>query len=80
MNLNSILILLILFPLPQQTFTRFTYCREMARGLYERQCVSVTPDGTGQSQLKRRGADQIDSQVNLSLAGREKLGSRQQTI
>jgi hypothetical protein len=58
---------------PQASFTRFTYCREMARGVYEKQCVTLSPDGTGQSQMKRRGANQVDSPLTLSPGGREKL-------
>ena len=58
---------------PQASFTRFTYCREMARGVYEKQCVSVTPDGAGQSQMKRRGATQIDAALTLSPSGRDKM-------
>jgi hypothetical protein len=59
--------------LPQASFTRFTYCKEVPRGLYERQCVYLAPDGTGQSQLKRRGSDQVDTPVSLSASGRAKF-------
>jgi hypothetical protein len=58
---------------PQASFTRFTYCREMPRGVYEKQCVTLTPEGTGQSQMKRRGSNQVDSPLTLSPSGREKM-------
>jgi len=58
---------------PQAPFSRFTYCREMARGVYEKQCVSLTPEGAGQTQMKRRGANQIDGAFTLSPSGRDKM-------
>jgi hypothetical protein len=58
---------------PQASFTRFTYCKEAPRGLYEKQCVYLAPDGTGQSQLKRRDSDQVDTPVALSVSGRTKF-------
>lgn len=57
----------------QAPFTRFTYCREMPRGLYEKQCLALTPDGTGESQLKRRGSDQVQGRFTLSPSGRTKF-------
>jgi len=72
MNLAAILLLVMLQPL-QEPFTRFTYCREMPRGLYEKQCLAVTPAGTGESQLKRRGSDQVQSTFTLSPSGRAKF-------
>jgi len=72
MTLAAILLLVILQP-QQEPFTRLTYCREMPRGLYEKQCLAVTPDGAGESQLKRRGSDQVQSTFTLSSSGRAKL-------
>jgi hypothetical protein len=72
MKLIGILLLLVL-QTPQASFTRFTYCRETPRGLYERQCINLASDGTGQSQLKRRGSDQVDTPVALSVSGRTKF-------
>jgi hypothetical protein len=72
MKLAAVLLLVLLQPL-QAPFTRFTYCREMPRGIYEKQCLSVTPDGAGEGQLKRRGSDQVQSMFTLSPSGREKL-------
>jgi len=57
----------------QTPFTRFTYCREMPRGLYEKQCLALTPDGAGESQLKRRGSDQVQGTFTLSPSGRTKF-------
>jgi hypothetical protein len=72
MNLATILLLALLQPL-QAPFTRFTYCREMPRGLFEKQCLAVTPDGAGESQLKRRGSDQVQNPFTLSPSGRTKF-------
>lgn len=72
MNLAAILLLVILQPV-QAAFTRFTYCREMPRGLYEKQCLSVVPNGTGESQLKRRGSDPVQTTLTLSPSGRAKF-------
>ena len=58
---------------PQASFSRFTYCRDTARGVYEKQCVILSGEGTGQSQMKKRGANQIDSPITLSPSGREKM-------
>jgi len=57
----------------QASFTRFTYCREMPRGLYEKQCLVVTADGSGESQLKRRGSDQVQGTFTLSPSGRDRF-------
>ncbi len=72
MSPAAILLFLMLQPL-QEPFTRFTYCREMPRGVYETQCLSLTPDGAGESQLKRRGSDQVQTLFMLSPSGRTKF-------
>jgi hypothetical protein len=72
MNIAAVLLLLVLQPV-QASFTRVTYCREMPRGLFEKQCLAVTPDGAGESQLKRRGSDQVVGSFTLSPSGRAKL-------
>src|SRR5687767_9083900 len=72
MNFSTILLLLLLQPV-QAPFTRFTYCREMPRGLYEKQCLALTPDGAGESQLKRRGSDLVQGMFMLSPSGRTKF-------
>jgi hypothetical protein len=72
MNFSTILFLVLLQTAPAP-FTRLTYCRETPRGLFEKQCLSVTPDGAGESQLKRRGSDQVQSTFTLSPSGRAKF-------
>ena len=72
MKLAGILLLMMLQPV-QAPFTRVTYCREMSRGVYEKQCLAVTPDGTGESRLKRRGSDQVQGSFMLSPSGRTKF-------
>jgi hypothetical protein len=72
MKLAAILLLLLFQP-PQTDFTRFTYCRETARGPYERQCVSFAPDGKGKSEIKRRGSEKLESALELSPSGRTKF-------
>jgi hypothetical protein len=65
--------LLVMLQSAQAPFTRFTYCREMPRGVYEKQCLALTPDGAGESQLKRRGSDPVQSMFALSPSGRARL-------
>jgi hypothetical protein len=72
MKLAATLIFLILQPL-QAPFTRFTFCREMPRGVYEKQCLVVNADGSGESQLKRRGSDAVQVSFTLSAPGRDKF-------
>lgn len=72
MNLAAILLFVMLQP-AQESFTRFTYCREMPRGLYEKQCLGLAHDGTGEGQLKRRGSDPVQTSFTLSASGRAKF-------
>lgn len=72
MNIVPILLLLLFHP-PQESFTRFTYCREFPSGLYEKQCLELKADGTGQSRIKQRGAEESQSPLTLSPSGREKF-------
>jgi len=74
MKLTAILLFLLLQS-AEAPFTRFTYCREMPRGLYEKQCLVVNADGSGEGQLKRRGSDAVQVPFVLSGAGREKFVS-----
>jgi hypothetical protein len=69
------LALLALFVVPQNTFTRFTYCRDTVRGVYESQCAFLTPDGAGEVRLKRRGLDEVQIPVALSSSGIKQLHS-----
>jgi len=72
MNLVISFLLLAFLP-PQQTFNRFVYCREFPSGVFEKQCLDLKPDGTGQSRFKRRGSEEASSLLNLSSNGREKF-------
>lgn len=72
MNIVSILFLFFL-QAPSAPFTAFTYCHEYARGLFEIQCVSVQPDGTGETRIKRRGADEFRAPMAFSQSGRERF-------
>lgn len=70
--------LLLMFALPmlqqsKDTFTRFAYCRDSLSGVYEKLCVDLKPDGSGQSRFKRRGGDEATSPLALSPRGREKF-------
>jgi len=70
----AVFVSLVLFLLPlQQPFVRFSYCHEYPAGLYEKHCIDLKPDGTGQTSLKRRGFDPILANVTLSPAGRDKF-------
>jgi hypothetical protein len=69
----ALLILALLSQPLQAPFTRFTYCRDFPRGLYEKQCLVLTPDGAGQGQFKRRGSDQVQTVITLSASGRARL-------
>ncbi len=57
----------------QAPFTRFTYCRETPRGVFEKQCLVLTSDGAGESQLKRRGSDAVQAAFTLSPSGRTRF-------
>src|SRR5688572_29094565 len=75
MNRISAVLLIILPFLPQGSdpFNRFVYCREFPSGVYEKQCVELKPDGTGDSRFKRRGSAEASAALTLSAPGREKL-------
>ena len=72
--MNLVISFLLLAVLPrQQTFNRFVYCREFPSGVFEKQCLDLKPDGTGQSRFKRRGSAEASSVLTLSSNGREKF-------
>jgi hypothetical protein len=65
-----------LIPQSKDSFTRFIYCREFPSGTYEKQCVDLKPDGTGESRFKPRGSQEMPAvALNLSSPGREKFVS-----
>ena len=65
--------ILLVVLIPQDSFIRFTYCRESARGTFESQCLDVNPDGTGEVKLKRRGLQEVKASFAFSPAGRERM-------
>jgi hypothetical protein len=51
-----------------QTFSHFSYCRENSRGPYEFQCVELNAEGRGGVRFKRREAEAIRMDIQLSPA------------
>jgi hypothetical protein len=68
----SALLVLALLPL-QGPFVSFTYCHEYTAGAYEKQCVDLKPDGTGQSRIKRRGSQETSTVIKLSDSALERV-------
>jgi len=54
-------------------FSSFTYCHENSRGLYELQCVQLDSTAKGEVKFKRRQADAVNVQIQLSPAARERF-------
>jgi hypothetical protein len=54
-------------------FSSFTYCHDNTRGPYETQCVQLDADAKGEVKFKRRQADTVNSQIELSAAAKEKF-------
>jgi hypothetical protein len=71
--MNSLLVLALLLVVPQEAFTRFSYCRDTPRGTYESQCLYLNPDGSGEARIKRRRSDEVQQPISLSAAGRERF-------
>jgi hypothetical protein len=67
------LIVLTLSPQGKDSFTRFVYCREFPSGIFEKQCIDLKPDGTGQSRFKPRGTEEASVVLTLSSQGRDKF-------
>jgi len=68
----SALLLMILLA-PQQSFLRFSYCHEYPVGTFEKQCIELGADGTGKTELKRRGFDATAATITLSDSAKEKF-------
>ena len=66
---------LMLLLAPQENFSRFSYCHDSSRGVFETQCVHLDPSGAGEVRFKRRGADEVQSALTLSAPGRERFVS-----
>jgi hypothetical protein len=54
-------------------FSNFTYCRENSRGPYELQCVQLDSSAKGEVKFKRREAETVNVQIQLSQAGRDRF-------
>jgi hypothetical protein len=66
-------IAIILLLLQSDSFSKFTYCVERSRGPYELQCVELNPAGKGGVRFKRRGGDEIKTDLALSASARERF-------
>jgi hypothetical protein len=52
---------------PRDLFTRFLYCHDFSRGLYENQCVELNSDGSGRVRYKLRdNAEEVTADLVLS--------------
>jgi len=71
MNLAAILLILLFST--QDSFTRFSFCRENARGPFETLCVQLDSTGAGEVRFKRRGSDEVQVALALSQPGRERF-------
>jgi len=69
---SSAFLVLLLLPL-QESFVRFSYCHEYPTGLYEKQCIDLKPDGTGQASIKRRGTETSIYPLTLSASGQARV-------
>jgi hypothetical protein len=56
-------------------FSSFTFCRENSRGPFELQCVQLDSQARGEVKFKRRGADTISAEIQLSPAARDRFNS-----
>jgi hypothetical protein len=71
MNLAAVIVVAAALLAPQG-FSRFSYCRNNSRGVYELQCVTLDAAGKGEVRFKRRGADEINVPVELSPVARDR--------
>lgn len=70
--MTSVTLLLLLLA-PPETFSRFTYCHENTRGPYELQCVELNAEGKGEAKFKRREADLVNVDIQLSPGAKERF-------
>jgi len=54
-------------------FSAFTYCHDNTRGPYETQCVRLDAEAKGEVKFKKRQAESVDVQIQLSDTAREKF-------
>ncbi|HEX4997917.1 MAG TPA: hypothetical protein VFY29_06815 [Terriglobia bacterium] len=78
MNWSIVLVAWIALGVPVQTeepFTRFLYCHEFTRGIYESQCVELNADGSGALRYKPRSAEEVRNDLTLSPRALERFVS-----
>lgn len=71
--MNYLTIFLFFLTLSPQGFTSFSYCRENSRGPFELQCVDLDAAGKGEVKFKRRGADSISVNIQLSPSAHDRF-------
>src|SRR5688572_22024178 len=54
-------------------FSSFTYCHDHARGPYEVQCIQLNAEAKGEVKFKRRQAETVNVDIQLSPAARERF-------
>ena len=69
----KVAVLLLMMLLQKDAFTKMTYCVVRAVGPYEKQCVSLSPTGRGEANLKRRGGDMINVPIVLADRPRDRF-------
>lgn len=70
MNLALVMILFLFQP---ESFTHFSYCHEMNRGIYELECVELDAAGKGLVEFKRHTGDPVKLGVSLSPAASDRF-------
>ena len=63
----------LLFAFTLADFSSFTFCKENSRGPYELQCVQLDSEAKGEVKFKRREADTISVQIQLSPSARDRF-------
>ena len=64
--MSNVFLFVLLFFLPQSSFTNFSYCVENVRGPWELRCLELDPDGKGTFKFIPRSANPVDVGVELS--------------
>lgn len=67
------LILLLTLLITPQAFMNFSYCHDNVRGPYETQCIVLKPSGAGEVRFKRREAEMVNVNIQLSPAATDRF-------
>jgi hypothetical protein len=67
------LFVLLVLSLVQGGFSQFSFCRENSRGPFESQCIELDPEGKGEVRFKRREAEMVNLDIELSPGGRARF-------